>query len=82
MGLRDSNLSERLQTGSELTLDKAIMMVQCTEPIREQEAVVRGETDNTSTRIEAIEHSYSNKKLRTMFQVSLVMDTSRSCMQQ
>ena len=28
VGLRDSNLSERLQTDPELTLDKAIMMAQ------------------------------------------------------
>ena len=34
--------------------------------------MVRGETDNTCTRIEAVEHSYSNKMLRTMFQVSKI----------
>ena len=69
VGLRDSNLLERLQTDPELTLDKAITMVRQTKAVREQEAVVRGKTDNTFTRIEAVEHSYSNKKLRTMFQI-------------
>ena len=67
MGLRDSNLSERLQTDPELTLNKAIMMARQTEAVREQQAVVSGETDNICTRIEAVEHSYFNKKLRTMF---------------
>ena len=68
MGLRDS---KRLQTDPELTIDKAITMAQRTEAVREQQAVVRGETDNNSTRIEAVECSYSNnRKLRTMFQVS------------
>ena len=36
-------------------------MAQQTKAIREQQAVVRGETDNTCTRIKAVEHSYSNK---------------------
>ena len=42
------------------------------EAVREQQAVVRGEIDNTCTRIKAVEHSYSNKKARTMFQVSKI----------
>ena len=58
VGLQDSNLSERLQTDPELTLDKAIMMARRTEAFREQQAVINGETDNTCTRIEAVEHSY------------------------
>ena len=72
VGLRDSNLSERLQTDPELTLDKAITMARRTEAVREQQAVVRGETDNTCTRIKAVEHNYFNKKLRTMFQISKI----------
>ena len=72
VGLRDLNLSETLQTDPELTLDKAIMMTRRTEAVREQQAVVRCETDNTCTRIEAVEHSYSNNKLRTMFQVGKI----------
>ena len=62
MGLRDSNLSERLQTDPELTLNKAIMMARRTEAVRKQQAVVRGEIDNTCARIEVVEHSYCNKK--------------------
>ena len=62
VGLRDSNLSESLQTDPKLTIDKAIMMARRTEAVRGQEAVVRGETDNTFARIEAVEHSYSNNK--------------------
>ena len=62
VGLRDSNLSERLQTDSELTLDKAITMARQTEAVREQQAVVRGETDNTCTRIDAVEHSFTSTK--------------------
>ena len=57
---------------TEPTLDEAITMAQQTKAVREQEAVVRGETDNTCTRIEAVEHGYSNKKLWTMFQVSKI----------
>ena len=34
--------------------------------------MVRGETDNTCTRTEEVEHSYSNKKLRTLFQISKI----------
>ena len=63
--LRDSNLSERLQTDPELTTDKVITMVRQTEAVREQQAVVRGETDNTFTRIEAVQHSYFNNKKTT-----------------
>ena len=47
-------------------------MAQRTESVREQQAVVRGETDNTCTRIEAVEHSYFNKKLRTTFKVTKI----------
>ena len=47
-------------------------MFQRTEAVTEQQAVVRGEIDNTCTRVEAVEHSYFNKKLRTMFQVSKI----------
>ena len=47
--LRDSNLSEKLQTDPELTIDKAITMARRTEAVREQQAVVRGKTDNTFT---------------------------------
>ena len=61
VGLRDSNLSGRLQTDPKLTLDKAITMARRTEAVREQQAVVRGETDNTCTRIEEVEYSYSKK---------------------
>ena len=49
MSLRDSNLSERLQTGPELTLDKAIMMAQRTEAVSEQQAVVMDKTECTCT---------------------------------
>ena len=38
------------------------MMAQRTEVVKEQQAVVRGETDNTCTRIEEVEQSYSNEK--------------------
>ena len=34
--------------------------------------MVKGKTDNICTRIEAVEHSYFNKKLQTMFQVSKI----------
>ena len=72
VGLRDLNPPERLQTDPELTFDKAITMTQRREAVREQQAVVRGEIDNTCTRIEEVEHSYSNKKLQTIFQVSKI----------
>ena len=49
VGLTDSNLSERYQTDSELTHDKAITMARRTEVVREQQAVVRGETDRQTT---------------------------------
>ena len=47
--LRDSNISEKLQTDPELTIDKAITMTRRTEAVREQQAVVRDETGNTFT---------------------------------
>ena len=62
VGLRDSNLSERLQMYPELHLVKVITMARQTEAVREQQTVVRGETDNTCTRIEEVEHSYSNER--------------------
>ena len=73
VGLRDLNLSERLQTYPELNLNiKAIMMARQTEAVREQQAVVRGKTDNTCTRIEEVEHSTPMKKLQTVFQISKI----------
>ena len=50
MILKDSNLSERLQTYPELNLNKAITMAQQREAVREQKALVRGEADNTCTK--------------------------------
>ena len=38
------------------------MMARRREAVREQQAVVGGETDNTCTIIEEAEHSYSNEK--------------------
>ena len=38
------------------------MIARQREAVREQQAVVRGETDNTYTRIEEVEHSYSDEK--------------------
>ena len=61
VGLRDSNLSERLQTDPELTIDKEITMAGGTEAVSDQQVVIRGKTDNTCTRIKEVEHSYSNK---------------------
>ena len=55
VGLRDAALSERLQTDSELTLDKAITMVRQTEAVKEQQPVVRGEVENSRhARVEAV----------------------------
>ena len=66
VGLQDSNLSERLQIYPELNLDKAITMARLRarrrEAVREQQAVVRSETDNTCTRIEEVDYSYFNEK--------------------
>ena len=65
MDLRDSNPSQRLQTDLELTIDKAITMARRMEAVREQQAEVRGETDNILIRIGAVQHSYSNNKRTT-----------------
>ena len=55
VGLRDAALSERLQTDSELTLDKAITMARQTEAVKEQQPVVRGEVENSRhARVEAV----------------------------
>ena len=43
-----------------------------TEAVREQQVVVRDETDNSCLRIEEVEHSYSNENLWTVFQVSKI----------
>ena len=77
MDLQDSNLSERLQTDPELTLDKAIAMARRTEAVRKQQAVVRGETDNTFTRIKAVEHSYSNNKNYKICSKSAISQSSQ-----
>ena len=65
MDFQDSNLSERLQIDLELTIDKAIMMARRMEAVREQQAEVRGKTDNIFTRIRTVQHSYSNNKRTT-----------------
>ena len=58
---------------SELTINKAIMMARRTEAVREQQTLVKGETENTFIRIEAVQYIYSNnKKLQTVSQVSKI----------
>ena len=61
VGLRDAVLSERLQTDSELTLDKAITMARQTEAVKEQQPVVRGNVENIRTKVEECSHSNKNK---------------------
>ena len=62
-----------MQTYPELHLVKAITMARRTEAVREQQVVVRGETDNSCTRIEEVEHNYSNE--RTMNCVPSQLDS-------
>ena len=54
VGLRDVALSEKLQTDPELTLNKAITMARQTEAVREQQSVVRGDIENSHTRVETV----------------------------
>ena len=63
VGLRDSNLPKRLQTYPKLNLNKAITIARRTEAVRELQAVVRGEIDNTYIRIEEVEHSSQIERL-------------------
>ena len=56
VGLRDAVLSERLQTDSELTLDKAITMARQTEAVKQQQQpVVRGNTENRHTKVDTVQ---------------------------
>ena len=61
------SIRETIQTDPELILDKAVTMARRTEAIRYQQAVVRGETDNACTRIEAGEHSYNTSTKATNY---------------
>ena len=66
VGLRDAALSERLQTDSELTLDKAITMARQTEAVKEQQPVVRGEVENSHARVEAVHGVQSLQQKQTL----------------
>ena len=55
VGLRDAVLSERLQSNSELTLDKAITMARQTEAVKEQQPVVRGNVENIRTKVDTVQ---------------------------
>ena len=59
VGLHDAALSERLQTDSELTLNKAITMARQTEVVKEQQPIVRGKIENNHARVEAVDGTQS-----------------------
>ena len=61
-GLRDVVLSEKLQTDPELTLDKAITMVQRTETVRGQQPIVRGNMNNCHTRSDEVDYGHPSRK--------------------
>ena len=54
VGLRDANLSEKLQLDSELTLEKAIAMACQSESVKLQQATVRGEQKIVNVELEAV----------------------------
>jgi len=43
VGIRDSNLLEKLQMDSKLTLEKAISMARCNKSAKQQQTTVRNE---------------------------------------
>ena len=63
VGIRDSNLSERLQTDSALTLEKAKIMVRQREAVQEQQGLLKGETFKTeSTSLDAMRRHHHRSR--------------------
>ena len=54
VGLRDANLSVKLQMDPELTLDKAVTLARQSEAIKQQQAVVRGGAGSNPPGVNAI----------------------------
>ncbi|KAL5499382.1 hypothetical protein EMCRGX_G010781 [Ephydatia muelleri] len=65
VGLRDANLSEKLQLDSELTLEKAIAMARQSESVKLQQATVRGEQKIVNVELEAVSVKQRLSKLQT-----------------
>ena len=57
IGLRDPNLSMKLQMVSDLSLEKVVTLARQSEAVQQQQSVVRGEP-------EAIDSIHSRKKSR------------------
>jgi len=60
VGIRDSALSERLQLDPELTLDKAKKMVQQKEAVKDQQTVLKGDTNLDALRGHSTNVDYSS----------------------
>eukprot|EP00731_Ephydatia_muelleri_P017556 Em0010g654a len=65
VGIRDANLSEKLQLDSELTLEKAIAMARQSESVKLQQATVRGEQKIVNVELEAVSVKQRLSKLQT-----------------
>jgi len=66
VGLRDANLSKKLQLVSDLTLEKAITAAQQKESVHKQQRVVRADGSQFSPKIDAIHTAKNGKKYKTV----------------
>jgi len=71
VGIRDSNLSEKLQMDSKLTLEKAISMARCNESVKQQQTTVRNElTEHQIERIKGSTSKFANTNKRKQFRAN------------
>ena len=78
VGIRDSNLSEKLQMDSKLTLEKAISMARCNKSAKQQQTTVRNElTEHQIERIKGSTSKFANTNKGKQFRANSANSCTR-----
>ena len=77
VGIRDENLSQQLQTDSELTLDKAKKKIHQKEAVHQQQEILKGRDTHLTSELEAIK--YKSKYTSDTKKNDSTPPTSKKC---
>ena len=77
VGIRDENLSQQLQTDSELTLDKAKKRIRQKEAVHQQQDILKGRDANLSSDLEGIK--YKSRHASSTRKYDSTPATSKKC---
>ena len=77
VGIRDENLSQQLQTDSELTLDKAKKKIRQKEAVHQQHDILKGRDVHPSSDLEGIK--YKSKHASSIRKNDSMLGTSKKC---